>query len=160
MFNAPLGADGLGHAGWAYSITGTSNWIYGATEDTSASSSIPAGPPTNDESWYQTGTFAQAITTFTTQLNVNGEVYHDAGYYTSYRCAVTTESNMADAWDTVLSMSTNGYDLWSNNCLTKGVMIIQAYDPNLIVGDASDIGPNEFYENDLGFYGFDNPVPI
>lgn len=54
-------------------------------------------------------------------------------------------------------MSTNGYDVWSNNCLTKGVTIIQA---NSIIGDASVIGPNEFYENDLGFYGFDIPVSI
>jgi hypothetical protein len=56
--------------------------------------------------------------TFTTQLNINSEVYHDTEYHISYRCAVTTEST--DAWDTtVLSMSTNG-----SNYLTKGVMIM------------------------------------
>src|SRR2546423_4269206 len=51
MFHAPKGAYIFGHVGWAFSITGTSQWICGSTEEVDTGTLlVPPGPMSNDES--------------------------------------------------------------------------------------------------------------
>jgi hypothetical protein len=154
MFHAPSGAAWLGHVGFAYQISGTSNWVYGATEG-EGQLFIDAGPPTNDESWSQVGTFDQVTSVFKNQLVIDGTTYHNAGYYTNYRCASTIEAYLVDAWNAVQAASTNGYDILVNNCLTKSIAILEAYYPdwsgNENPGDVQS--PTFYYAFDLDGFG-------
>ena len=155
MFLAPSGADWLGHVGFAYQVVGTPNWVFGGTEG-DGDLFVDAGPPTNDESWYQVGTFDQVQSVFKNQLIVNGTTYHNSDYYVSYRCAVTTVANLEDAWNEVQTVSTSGYNILDNNCLTKSVAVMEAYDPNWYSGGVNpgDVqSPTIYYTFDLNGFG-------
>ena len=137
MFNAPSGADGLGHVGWAYLIGGTSNWIYGATEEP-------------NQSWHETGSFADMLSAFSDAGN-----YHAAGYYQYYRCETSPNSSVGAADNQVAEGEASGYNVIDNNCLTKAVAIFKAYDSgtfgSLYNGDS--VGPNWYFDNALGNFG-------
>jgi hypothetical protein len=63
MFNAPSGADTLGHVGWGYLVGGTSTWIYGATEEPG-------------DNWHTSGSWSQMLEAF-----CGSGPYHKASYY-------------------------------------------------------------------------------
>jgi hypothetical protein len=53
---------------------------------------------------------------------------HDAGGYTTYRCADTSASDQRDANAMVNRINAKDYNLVADNCLTKAVLILKAYD--------------------------------
>ena len=90
VFFAPSGAYDLGHTGWGYQIGGTSQWIYGATENESGQNQ----PPGHDIGyWDRQGSFNQMLNTFNNPsiptLNRIG-----SGYYTQYKCYYTSTSSV------------------------------------------------------------------
>ena len=157
MFHAPKGAYNLGHVGWAFSITGTSQWICGSTEEVDTGTIlVPPGPMSNDESWYKIGTFAECRAAFGRQMTVNGKVYHDAGYYETYKCITTKWSHVSDAWNTAQIMLTSGFAALGNNCLWKAVMIMSHYDPTWVapyIDDGATDPPTLYYDALIGFEG-------
>lgn len=59
VFFAGTGAHGLGHTGWAYQIGGSSQWVYGATENYSGN---PHTDPNHDIGyWDRQGSWQQAL---------------------------------------------------------------------------------------------------
>lgn len=153
MFNAPSGAITLGHVGWAFRVGTGNTWEYGATEGGSLTGISP-GPPSTTQSWHATGTMAQMLTAFGT--GVGATYNHGSGYYLSYRCSMVNNSNPAAAAAQASQGETTGYNVLSNNCLTKAVAIFQDYGvAPLPSGDSTS--PNTYFQSDLPAYPTYNP---
>jgi len=143
IFNAPSGAIIAGHVGWAFRNGSGDNWIFGATEGSD-----------NTTSWIETnGAWVHVLATFGQGLHSNKGI----GYYTSYRCANVASSNPTLAYNQALTDARNGYDLRTNNCLTKSVDVLRAYGVSTLPTPTT-LGisqfPNTYYGN-LPGYGFD-----
>ncbi|MFE2070544.1 hypothetical protein ACFXDH_50705 [Streptomyces sp. NPDC059467] len=165
---APIGPSGhqlmFGHAGWAYRVGSSGTWVYGSTENNSGKPTISAGQ--NTDSWSRTGSWAQVTADFKGALTINGHHYHNAGYYTQYRCRNTNTSAVGAANTTAAQQLGNGYDWFSNNCLTKGVQIFWAYDSSLRavppasnpkgIGSGVGVGPNWYIDHLNGFEATQN----
>jgi hypothetical protein len=145
LFSAPYGViptGGLiGHTGWGYQDGTGSDWTFGATEG----NLNPLGP---DNSWMESGTFAEMLNAFG-----NGTHYSKGpGYYLQYRCTTVADSNPSAALATAQQEAANGYNLFTNNCLTKSVTILQAYNvpnlPNVPLLPPGDL-PNYYFDNEL-----------
>lgn len=108
LFDAPREPVDAGHIGWAYRwSTDHGQWDYGATLG-------------RHNGWRKHGSFAQMVNDFRTS--------HDAGGYSSYRCTDTLAADQRDANSVVNRINGKDYNLVADNCLTKSVQIIKAYD--------------------------------
>jgi hypothetical protein len=127
IFNAPLGADGLGHIGWGFQIAGSSTWVYGSSENPNGDTIIePNGSgaytgltvggstgPTTFGFWQRQGTMAQMMSDFQTMPNYNKSTgkgiwnswpaasldaaTHAMNQYTRYKCISVTNTNVTNA---------------------------------------------------------------
>lgn len=108
LFDAPRRPADLGHIGWAYRWSGDAKqWDYGATLG-------------QDAGWRKHGSFAQMVKDFRNS--------HDAAGYDSYRCTDTLAADQRDANGVVNRINGKTYSLLVDNCLTKSIQIIKAYD--------------------------------
>ncbi|MBR8836065.1 MAG: hypothetical protein DSM106950_19080 [Stigonema ocellatum SAG 48.90 = DSM 106950] len=117
MFKAPSGATygvvDAGHVGWAYEVGNSGSWAFGATE-------VADGKPSS--TWSKSGDWNAVLDTFK-----RGAGFHGIGYYTQYRCRNTASSAVGAANNEAQREEDNGYDFEVNNCLTKSVLIFNAY---------------------------------
>jgi hypothetical protein len=172
MFNAPSGAIGFGHVGWAYQVVGTTNWVYGSTEDISGSPFVLPGDPASTTSWSDTSDFTGAKNKFKNILRMHGQLYHNQGYYTQYRCKNVTTADVEAANSEVQLVLHSGYFIQTDNCLTKSIAVFNAYAPSLglqagyfiavlpidtlLVPVDVPLAPNFYYETLLPLYGFES----
>lgn len=154
MFNAPSGARGAGHVGWAFRNSDAVTWTYGATENPGGSPIVWAGGYTG--SWSEQGTFQNMLDTFT----AGGPVNRHSGFYTRFRCSDTPVSAIGAADSTVHQTATDGYDLLSDNCLTKALQIFESYDAGLRTQDGEDIPPNSYFTNVLSAEGWGQVISL
>jgi hypothetical protein len=150
MFNAPnAGVNIFGHVGWAYQVVGTQNWTFGATEN---GPSIIA-PEQSIVGWYTTGTFSECTETFANGLTLEGISFHSEDYYTQYRCIATPLTSLSAAlYEVEILFDT--YDAVLNNCLTKSILIFQAYSSSLdSLNPGLGLGPNYYFTNYLTGFG-------
>ena len=151
VFNAPTGAEfgpfEAGHVGWGYLIGGTSQWIYGATENEAESPKIDPGHDIGY--WDRQGTFQQMLNAFynpsVPTLNRIG-----VGYYKTYKCYSTTTSSVGPANTARHNVRCGGYlGLW-NNSLDHTINIIEAYNSSIPEPGAFYFAaPNDWY-SELG----------
>lgn len=132
LFNAPNGADTLGHVGWAFRNGKADSWTFGAAEQ--------AG-----ELWMTTGSWAHLLATFRqgTQYNKGPD------YYRSYRCENVSSSNPTLAYNQAYTQTHNGYRIPNNDCLTKAVLILQAYGVTNLPNPLLQPLPNTYYDSYL-----------
>jgi hypothetical protein len=155
LFNAPTGARiialNAGHVGWAYRVGGQDQWVFGATEDPTASPVVLAGA--NNGTWSQTGNWTTVVSTFQ-----NGGPYHrNSNYYTQYRCTDWPSSAVGAANAMVSTVTHNGYLVTNNNCLTKALDIFRAYGVNnLPSGDS--VFPNFYFDHLPSSWGATIPL--
>lgn len=137
FFNAPNGVVNgglIGHIGWAFR-TSTGSWVFGAAEQ-------------SGQLWMSSGSWAQVLAAF----GQGSSPYPKGpGYYMSYRCENVGASNPTYAYNEAYTETHNGYDLLKNNCLTKSIRILRAYDAtNLPDGTITNLPsnlPNYYYEH-------------
>lgn len=144
MINAPSGATvgpiTFGHVGWAFQVGGTSTWVFGATENGGGSAYVPAGGDT--ESWSASGSQSQMLAAFR-----NAGHFHSAGYYTQYRCTAVANSAVGAANTAIAQAAANGYFFPTNNCLTKSVSILQAYNAGGLGWPGYFQAPDNYFDN-------------
>ncbi|MEU4302914.1 hypothetical protein [Kitasatospora aureofaciens] len=140
--NVDLGAGPVGHIGWAFRNGTSSTWTFGATEN-------------NDKTGKTNGTFIET-SSWNTMLSTFKKRHSGNQQYVKYRCLNTPSSDTAKAQQAARTSATNGYNLLSNNCLTKSVDIFHAYSPWLNdtrhLPDPKLLGVSKFpnhYYNDL-----------
>ena len=137
VFQAPSGADGLGHVGWALLNTNPTygtvgDWIYGAMEGPGLPPTI-SGDPQNGN-WYQEGDWTTMQNNFLFGMNSNsgGELF-SAGYYTDFTCMTTFDSNVGTAAVMFAVIDATPYQLAAspfseaNNCETTVINILSVY---------------------------------
>lgn len=169
IFNAPSGAKGWGHVGWAFQVASTTSWVYGAAEDASGARQIPPGDPKSATSWDDTDDFTKVKDVFKTKQHG-----HPANYYTQYRCKNVDAPNIQAAKNEVQTVLYSGYSIDANNCLTKSIAVFEAYSPslNLQVGYINTLitlpppigsleadiplGPNFYYDYVLSLYKWES----
>jgi hypothetical protein len=160
MFNAPLGGPDLdylpagyrhpGHVGWAYQRVGTSDWTYGATEN-GPYLTHPNEPTIN---WEKTMTFQQMLDDFKGKLTRGTTVLHQRGYYTRYRCISTTLTSLGAADAEVGITDSTIFDGLTNNCLTRSILIFQAYSNALDgLNPGTAWAPNYYFQSLLTGFG-------
>lgn len=152
VFNAPSGAFTLGHVGWAYRLGETDVWHYGSTENRGMQATISAGRDT--DTWQRIGSWSNVLDDYEDTLTIDNETFHDSGYYTRYRCvdiaAEETNAEMALARSEQLALS--GYNVLSDNCLTKSVAILRVYGISLPDSPVA-MGPNSYFQSHLSGFG-------
>lgn len=134
MVNAPNSTVGLGHVGWAIREE-TNRWAIGATEG--------SGP---SDSWDQ---FDVTDATF-------HQVFRDKGNYQTFRCR-SASAGLQNAWSNWQAAKKRGYNLISDNCLTRAVDLMNQM--GLGLKSAAGWAPNIYYDqvlNDWGFQGREN----
>ncbi|AOR33406.1 MULTISPECIES: hypothetical protein [Streptomyces] len=131
MFNRTKAVGTLGHVGWAIKVRGQKDhYFFGATEDPG-------------QTWYAGGTWAQVYSTFK-RHPFHGHVLT----YNRYRCVTTRDGDVTAALRAYVRTKP-GYNLFTNNCLTKSLSIIKAYsrvlanDRRLVPGDYT--APNYYF---------------
>ncbi len=133
VFLAPTGASNLGHVGWAFLEGGTSNWIFGATENRSGRPFVKPGD--NNDAWVSNGPWAgprgSVLATFAGQLVSGGTVYHGAGYYTMYRCQHTSSSSVGAAVARANAIKGYGYGVVTDNCMDHAYNVLTTYGASL-----------------------------
>jgi hypothetical protein len=145
MFNAPSGALGFGHVGWAFKNPAVNKWYFGATEDTERKVYVPPGG--DAESWIAQGTQSTMLATFT-----DGGPYKQPGYYTQWRCRTISNAAFGAAISAAKAAKASGYNFLTNNCLTQAVAILNAYGEGL--GYPGYVqSPNNYFDN-LGKSGW------
>jgi hypothetical protein len=134
MFNAPSGAQGAGHVGWGFLIGGSSTWTYGATEQT-------------NHSWHASGSWSAMLSAFK---------YNSSSKYLYYECSHSPNSSVGAANNQVTAGENSGYNLATDNCLTKAVAIYKAYDGGTYGGMywGGSEGPNWYFDHLPGAFGF------
>jgi Dockerin type I domain len=149
LFSAPYGAvpnGGLvGHIGWGYEDT-NGEWTFGATEGVFLQPIVLPGFNTN--SWMSTGKLSDMLTAF----GMGTDDGKGPSYYLQYRCGVVSDSNPSAALAAAQQEADNGYNLIDNNCLTKAVAILQAYQvPSLpdVVPKLPYMLPNFYFNDEL-----------
>jgi len=138
VFLAPQGAPiaGLytGHVGWAFLEGGTSNWIFGATENVSGRPFVKPGD--NNYAWVSNGPWAgtrgSVLATVAGQLAIGGTVYHGAGYYTMYRCQNTSNSSVGAAVARANAIKGYGYGFVTDNCMDHAYNVLTTYGGSMI----------------------------
>jgi hypothetical protein len=140
MFNAPNDAFGLGHNAWAFREGPNNHWFFGATE-------FSDGSP--NSTWQKDGTQKDMFDTFTGTLNLNGIPYFTAGDYTGWRCHATSSSAVGGALNQAHIEQNNGYDVVTNNSLTKAVAILSTYYGGDHLDNGIGIPPNCYFVNSL-----------
>jgi len=78
----------------------------------------------------------------------SGAGFHGTGYYTQYRCRNTPFSSVGAANDQAQHEKNDRYELKVNNCLTKSVLIFNAYGVTDLRGAANTF-PNFYFDNEL-----------
>jgi hypothetical protein len=143
LFDAPKAPLHLGHIGWAYRWSADpGQWDYGATVDAR-------------HGWRKHGSFQQMLADFRKS--------HDAEGYSSFRCKNTPAADQRDA-DAVASLvNGKGYNIMVDNCLTKSIRIIKAYDESgglnaLPAGHWT--APNYYYTQILDKAGWDRLIRL
>ncbi|NUS56256.1 MAG: hypothetical protein HOV66_15570 [Streptomycetaceae bacterium] len=134
LFDAPDGAMGLGHVGWAYRLADGSDWEYGAT--------------LQDHNWRRSGTEAQMLHDFAT--------VNDSGGYRSYRCDDTAADDPGAADAAATAGFARPYGLITDNCLTRSIEIFKAYDRSgglNGLGDGRWMLPNAYFNYALPGWG-------
>ena len=159
LFSAPHGAvpDGglVGHIGWGFQNGTSDDWTFGATEGIAPVPYVPPGG--NTDSWQESGTFAAMLNAFGT-----GDHPFSKGefYYLQYRCTKVTSSNPSAALAEVQAKDATGYNLVNDNCLTKAVAILQAYNvaglPNVPLFPPGDL-PDTYFSSELPAFPGSNP---
>lgn len=143
LFDAPKAPVHLGHIGWAYRWSQDhSQWDYGATVDP-------------HHGWRKHGSFDQMVKDF--------RASHDAEGYYSYRCENTLAADQRDANTMVNRVNGKDYNLMVNNCLTKSIQIIKAYDESGGLNGLPDghwTAPNYYYTETLDKAGWDRLVHL
>ena|GEM_PF-1922669 len=143
LFDAPRVPAHLGHIGWAYRWSGhRDQWDYGATVG-------------ERRGWRKHGTFAQMVAAFRTS--------RDAGGYATYRCKDTASADQRDANSVVNQINGRDYNLMVNNCLTKSVQIVKAYDHSgglNAMPDGHWTPPNRYYAQNLDKAGWDRAITL
>lgn len=134
VFLAPSGTFNLGHVGWAFLEGGTSNWIFGATENRS---NLPfVKPGDNNYAWVLNGPWAgprgSVLATFAGQLSIGGTFYHGAGYYTQVRCQNTSNSSVGAAVARANAIKGYGYGVVTDNCMDHAYNVLTTYGGNLV----------------------------
>jgi hypothetical protein len=160
VFNAPGAANGLGHNGWGYLIGGSTQYIYGATENFNSQTHIDRNHDIGY--WDRQGTFNQMVNAFhdpsAPTLNRLG-----VGYYQSYKCISTTTSAVGAANTQRHKARCGGYDLIGNNSLDHVWRILNAYNGSIPMPTPSFVPiPNSWYR-DLGapaFRGWPGPTNL
>lgn len=131
LFDAPHGAWGLGHVAWAYRwADGTDTWDYGAT--------------LQNHNWRQHGPEKQMLHDFAT--------LGESGGYRSYRCKDTAADDQSAADKTVTAGFARRYDLIADNCLTRAIEVVKAYDGSGGLDGLDDgrfVFPNAYYNYEL-----------
>lgn len=143
LFDAPKEPMHAGHVGWAFRwSTNLSQWDYGAT----------LGP---DKGWRKHGSFERMLHDFATSPN--------AGGYRSYRCTVTLGSDQRAANAAVNRLNGRRYELLTDNCLTKSIEIVKAYDDSRGLDGMPGGGwsvPNAYYTFALDDSGWDGSIQL
>jgi hypothetical protein len=143
LFDAPRVPWHLGHIGWAYRWSGHRNqWDYGATVGVR-------------QGWREHGTFEQMVAAFRASRDAEG--------YDSYRCKNTVSADQHDANGVVNLLNGKDYNLMVNNCLTKSVQILKAYDHSGGLNGMSDgrwTPPNLYFSQSLDKAGWDGAIKL
>lgn len=143
LFDAPREPADAGHIGWAYRWSGDrGQWDYGATVG-------------RQHGWRKHGSFAKMLKDF--------RASHDAGGYATFRCTDTLAADQRDADVVVNRINGKDYNLAVNNCLTKSIQIVKAYDEsgglNALPTGKWTI-PNQYYTATLDRAGWDRTVRL
>ena len=132
LFSAPRQPFEAGHIGWAYRWDdGSDNWDYGATRG-------------ENDAWNSHGSTQTMLNTFRT--------HGDAGGYDFYRCTDTHGQNQAAAFTKASQVNGGDYNILTNNCLTKSIQIIKAYDNSGGLNNMDDGRwsiPNNYFHGEL-----------
>jgi hypothetical protein len=136
IFNAPGGATGLGHVGWALREGPSTHWFYGSTEH---------GDGKPSSTWQLDGSQDAMFTAFRDRLVVGGVFMHAAGYYARWRCHETPTSAVGGALTKAAQMKNNGYNGGTNNCLTKSVAILSVYYGGDNLQSGVGWAPNDYF---------------
>lgn len=143
LFDAPKAPVHLGHIGWAYRWSADhGKWDYGATVDP-------------HHGWRKHGSFAQMVADFRSSRDAEG--------YFSYRCKNTLAADQRDANDVVNLVNGKDYNIMVNNCLTKSIQILKAYDESGGLNRLPDghwTVPNYYYTQILDRAGWDRLVHL
>lgn len=125
MFDAPRGTGEatqiVGHVGWAFQSGTGDSWVFGATEGVFPQPTIDPGKPTN--SWVDTGSWAKVLQAFGTGSHIT----KGTGYYRLYKCTNVATGNPTLAYNEAISGGRTGYNVFTDNCLTKAIAILRAY---------------------------------
>ncbi len=147
VFLAPSGAYNLGHTGWAFLEGGTSNWIFGATENVSGLPLVKRGD--NNYAWVTNGPWAGAhgsvLATFAGRLTLGGTFYHGAGYYTQFRCQNTPSSAVGGAIARANAIKGYGYAVVTNNCMDHAYNVLATYGGSLANPASGYLTPNGWF---------------
>jgi hypothetical protein len=160
-FIAPSGAAGLGHPGWGYQIGGTSQFIYGATENEGNKAFVNSGQDIGY--WDRQGTFNQMINAFhdPTQPTINRR---GVGYYTTYKCITTTTSAVGAANTQRHQARCGGYSVFFNNSLDHTYNVLHAYNGSVPMPKPADQPvPSNWYDqlgNPFFFPGWSGPINL
>lgn len=148
LINAPSAVLGtlVGHEGWAFRNGSGDSWTMGATEGNGFSPVV--GNRSVTHGWMKTGTWAQVLSTFG-----QGGPYQKPGYYLSIRCISVGNINQPLATNRANLMLDNGYEVGTNNCLTKAVDILWNYGATSLPR-SSLTRPNYYHETVLTSAGF------
>jgi hypothetical protein len=139
MINAPSGARGLGHVGWAFQDPGTNQWYFGATENKEGNRYVPPGG--NTQSWIASGRKGQMLAAFK-----NAGHFHPSDYYTKWRCRTIENPAVGAALIAERKAAASGYNVLSDNCLTKAIAILNAYGEELGYPGYLQ-APNNYFDN-------------
>ena len=151
MFNAPGGATGFGHVGWAVREGPSTHWFYGSTEH---------GDGRPSSTWQLDGSQDDMFRAFHDQLVEGGVFMHSAGYYTRWRCHQTPTSAVGAALNTAAQMKNNGYMGLGNNCLTKSVAILSTYYNGDNLQSGVGWAPNDYFLQHLTNRGWGLVHPL
>jgi hypothetical protein len=137
FYNPSLSAGLIGHVAWAYLQDPSSGtWEFGSNDG-------PVNRFTNDTSktWYQTGTWSSANSTFTSKS------------YKSVKCLTGGQwDNVAAANATVAAQQGTMYSIPGNDCLYDAVAVVDSYGLSLPSAKSYNILswiPVYYYNNDL-----------
>jgi len=154
---APLAGFYAGHVGWAFLEGGTSNWIFGATENRSGWPFVKPGD--NNYAWVSNGPWDSVLATFAGQLVIGGTFYHGADYYTQFRCQNTSNSSVGAAVARANAIKGYGYGFVTDNCLDHAYNVLTTYGGSMVY-PASNSGfwtPNGWFAA-LGVFSGFGPV--
>jgi hypothetical protein len=153
-----IGTGTVGHIGYGYRNGTGNSWTYGATE--AGALRVTSHSPSATHSWHAAGTWAQMLSTFGAGTQPHGYA-SGPGYYIEYRCTMVTSSNAAAAAKQVTAGETSGYQIGSDDCLTKSVAILRAYGvpslPSATGWDVRHFIPDYYFTSLLPSYPAHNP---